>query len=55
MAVAAKTLALTTLDLLTQPKNVDGAKTAFQKRKANVFYKSRIPIDAKPPLDYRGN
>jgi aminobenzoyl-glutamate utilization protein B len=55
MVVAAKTLALTTLDLLTQTKNVDDAKTAFQKRKANVFYKSRIPIDAKPPLDYRGN
>ncbi|MEP7367565.1 MAG: amidohydrolase [Acidobacteriota bacterium] len=55
MVVAAKTLVLTTLDLVTQPKNVDDARVAFEKRKAGLQYKSRIPAGAPPPLSYRGN
>ena len=55
MVAAAKTLTLTALDLVTQPKNVDDAKAAFAKRSAGVPYKSRIPAGAPPPLNYRGN
>ena len=51
MVVAAKTLAISTLDLITHPKLVDDAKSAFEKRKAGIIYKSRIPLDAKPPLN----
>ena len=55
MLVAAKTLALTTLDLVTQPKNIGDAKAAFAKRSAGIQYKSRIPAGAPPPINYRGN
>ena len=53
MLVAAKTLALTALDIATEPKHVEAARAAFDKRRGGVTYRSRIPMDAKPPLDYR--
>lgn len=53
MIVAAKTLALTAMDLLTDPAKVAAARASFDKVKAGRPYKSRIPADAKPPLGYR--
>jgi len=53
MVVAAKGLALSAMDLFTNPNLVDGAKTSFAKRRAGFEYKSRVPDDHKPPLNYR--
>ncbi len=53
MMVAAKTLALTTVDLLTDPKQVQAARDSFEKRRAGQEYRSRIPHDHKPPVNYR--
>ncbi|MFN7921956.1 MAG: amidohydrolase [Bryobacteraceae bacterium] len=53
MAVAAKTLALTTLDIVYDPRQVDLARAAFEKRRGSQRYQSRVPADHKPPLDYR--
>ncbi len=53
MVVAAKTLALTAIDLLTDPKQVEGARESFNKRRASHEYRSRVPADQKPPLNYR--
>jgi aminobenzoyl-glutamate utilization protein B len=53
MMVAAKTLALTSMDLLTDPALVSAARASFEKVKAGRPYRSRIPPDAKPPLGYR--
>ncbi|HSE43604.1 MAG TPA: amidohydrolase [Acidobacteriota bacterium] len=53
MVVAAKTIALTALDLFTDPKLVEQAKANFKQRKGNREYRSRIPADKKPPLNYR--
>ncbi|MBN8730899.1 MAG: amidohydrolase [Acidobacteria bacterium] len=55
MVVAAKTLALSTIELIGDSKHVEAARVAFLRRKAGVEYRSRIPVGAKPPLDYRGN
>ena len=53
MMVAAKTMALTTLDLLTDPPLIQKAKAEFdQKRGAGFIYKTKL-ADRKPPLDYR--
>ncbi len=53
MVVAAKTLALTAVDLLTDPKHVEAARASFQKRRGSHQYRSRLPAGAKPPLNYR--
>jgi aminobenzoyl-glutamate utilization protein B len=53
MVVAAKTLALTALDLLADPGEVGAARASFERRRAGHEYRSRIPADRKPPLDYR--
>lgn len=53
MVVAAKGLALSAMDLFTDPNLVDAAKTSFAKRRAGIEYRSRVPADHKPPLDYR--
>ena len=53
MVVAAKTLVLTAMDLYTDPSQVEAAKASFEKRRAGFEYKSRIPMDHKPPLNYR--
>ena len=53
MMVAAKTLALTAVDLLTDPAEVQAARASFDKRRAGHEYRSRIPPEHKPPLNYR--
>jgi len=53
MMVAAKTLSLSLVDLLTDPKIVAAAKADFKKQTGGNEYRSRIPADAKPPLNYR--
>jgi aminobenzoyl-glutamate utilization protein B len=53
MMVAAKTLALTAMDLFTDPGQVKAARDSFEKRRAGFEYKSRVPADQKPPLNYR--
>ena len=53
MVVAAKTLALTALDLLEDPKLTEAAKADFEKRHAGHAYRSRIPATQTAPLNYR--
>lgn len=53
MVVAAKALALSALDLLTDPAQVQAARTSFDQRRAGHEYRSRLPADQKPPLNYR--
>ncbi|MEO8596965.1 MAG: amidohydrolase [Candidatus Solibacter sp.] len=53
MLVAAKALALTGMDLFSDPAQVAAAKASFEKRRAGFEYRSRIPMDHKPPLTYR--
>jgi aminobenzoyl-glutamate utilization protein B len=53
MVVAAKALAITGIDLFTNPQLVTDAKADFKKQMAGKTYKSAIPEGAKPPLDYR--
>ncbi len=53
MVVAAKTLALSAVDLFTNPAELKAARASFEQRRAGYEYKSRIPADHKPPLDYR--
>jgi aminobenzoyl-glutamate utilization protein B len=53
MMVAAKTMALTTVDLFTNPSHIQKPKAEFdQKRWPNFVYKTRL-ADRKPALDYR--
>ena len=54
MLLAAKALTLTALELLTDPEQLKAARADFQARKAGAEYRSRLPADASPPLDYRG-
>ena len=53
MVVAAKVLALTAWDLLTTPSHVEAARESFRKRSEGKEYRSRLPADQKPPLNYR--
>ncbi len=53
LTVAAKTLTLTALDLLNDPKLLEAAKADFNKRRAGYEYRSRIPANQKPALNYR--
>ena len=53
MLVAAKTLALSALDLFTDPAELKAARASFERRRAGYEYQSRIPSDHKPPLNYR--
>jgi aminobenzoyl-glutamate utilization protein B len=53
MMVAAKTMALTTVDLFGDPSHIQKAKAEFdRKRGPNFVYKTRL-ADRKPALDYR--
>ena len=47
---AAKVLALTGIDLLTQPKLLAAARADFEKRTGGQPYRSPIPAGQKPPL-----
>jgi aminobenzoyl-glutamate utilization protein B len=53
MMVAAKTLALSAMDLFVQPQELTAAKKNFESRKGGQDYESRLPADQKPPLNYR--
>jgi aminobenzoyl-glutamate utilization protein B len=50
MLVAAKTLALTAVDLVTDPNQVQAARKSFEQRIAGRKYRSKFPPDAKPRL-----
>ena len=53
MIVAAKSMALTTIDLFTDPAHIQKAKAEFDRRRGPTFvYKTRL-ADRKPALDYR--
>jgi aminobenzoyl-glutamate utilization protein B len=53
MLVAAKTMALTAIDLLSDPAHLERARAEFTKvRGADFKYSTRL-ADRKPPLDYR--
>jgi len=53
MMVAAKSMALTTVDLFTDPSHIQRARAEFDKRRGpNFVYKTRL-ADRKPALDYR--
>jgi aminobenzoyl-glutamate utilization protein B len=53
MMVAAKTLALTGLDLLNDPVHIQQALQDYQKRLGPNFKYTALIGDRKPPLDYR--
>jgi aminobenzoyl-glutamate utilization protein B len=53
MIVAAKTMALTAMDLFTQPETVAKAKAEFENRRGPGFKYVPLIGDRKPPLDYR--
>jgi len=53
MMIAAKTLALTAIDLLENPAPLAAARAEFDRRRAGVTHRSVIPVNAKPPLRYR--
>jgi aminobenzoyl-glutamate utilization protein B len=48
--VAAKVLALTGMDLFTEPALLERARADFQKRTGGKPYVSPIPADLKPPI-----
>jgi len=52
MVVAARTLALSAVDLLEHPNAIDAAKTDFAKRRAGREWTTNIKAGSKPPLDY---
>jgi aminobenzoyl-glutamate utilization protein B len=52
MINAAKTIAMTALDLYTNPLLIDAAKADWAQRKGSFQYKSLIG-NRNPPLDYR--
>jgi aminobenzoyl-glutamate utilization protein B len=53
MVVAAKTLAMTALDLFTNPALVEAAKAEHLKRVGPNFVYTSLVGDREPPLDYR--
>lgn len=55
MAVAAKTLAMTAVDLLTTPRLVEEATAAYRKQLPPGWTYRALVGDRKPPLDYRKN
>jgi aminobenzoyl-glutamate utilization protein B len=52
MVVAARTLALSIVDLVQNPTAIDAAKTSFEKRKAGQTWTTHIAPGSKPPMDY---
>jgi aminobenzoyl-glutamate utilization protein B len=55
MVVAAKTMALTAIDLLSNPTHIERARAEFDKvRGADFKYSTRL-ANRKPALDYRKN
>ena len=52
MLVAARTIALSAVDLLQDANAIDAAKTSFENRKAGRTWKTHIAADSRPPLNY---
>jgi amidohydrolase len=50
LVAAAKYLAATAVDLITQPKVLEEMKAEFRERTKDVEWKSMLPDDAQPPL-----
>ena len=55
MVVAAKAIALTALDLFTDPALVQAAKDDFKKQTAGKNYYTAIPAQQKPLINYRND
>jgi aminobenzoyl-glutamate utilization protein B len=55
MVVAAKAIALTALDLFTDPALVQAAKDDFKKQLAGKSYYTATPADQKPLINYRND
>ena len=53
LMVAAKTMALTAIDLYTDPLLIDKAKEEFIKARGNNFQYKALLGDIKPALNYR--
>lgn len=53
MAVAAKTLAGTGFDLLTQPTLLEQARESFREVRDPLVFRSLLPKDARPPASIR--
>ncbi|HET7537795.1 MAG TPA: hypothetical protein VFJ90_15155, partial [Candidatus Didemnitutus sp.] len=53
MHVAAKTLALTAIDLFSQPDTIAAAKKEFEQRRGADFHYKALLGDRKPALNYR--
>lgn len=53
MVVAAKTIALTAMDLFTQPELIKKAKAEFEEKRGPGFKYVPLVGNRKPPLDYR--
>lgn len=53
MMVAAKTMALTAIDIYTTPATIDGAWAEFKKKRGDKFVYESLIGDRKPALDYR--
>ncbi len=53
MMVAAKTLALTAIDLYTNPSYIGAAREEFERRRGADFVYWSLLGDRDPPLDYR--
>jgi aminobenzoyl-glutamate utilization protein B len=55
MVIAAKAIALTAIDLFTDPALVQAAKDDFRKQTAGKSYYTAIPAQQKPPINYRND
>jgi aminobenzoyl-glutamate utilization protein B len=55
MVVAAKAIALTAIDLFTDPALVQAAKDDFKKQLAGKSYYTAIPPNQKPLINYRND
>jgi len=53
MLNAAKVLTLAALELLTNPAEVRAAREEFERQKGKEEYRSRLPADFRPKLEYR--
>jgi len=53
MVVAAKTLAMTVVDLLLDPSHIEAARAEFERRRGPNFVYRPLVGDREPPLDYR--
>jgi aminobenzoyl-glutamate utilization protein B len=53
MLVAAKSMALTAVDLFSEPAHLEQARAEFDKRRGRDFKYSTRLADRKPALDYR--